>query len=228
MENARVLVIGGGIVGCSVLYHLAKLGWDGLVLVERAELTAGSTWHAAGNTPHFNTSLALSRMHKASVTLYQRLEAETGQAVGFVKCGSLRLASAIDRMDEYKRHQAKARYLGIPFEIVTPSDVKRLHPLATMGNLLGAAWTPDDGFCDPSSVTQALAAGARARGAAIHRQRRVTGLAPLPGGGWRVETDKGRIDAEIVVNAAGTWAREVGAMAGLDLPIVAMEHQHLL
>jgi dimethylglycine dehydrogenase len=227
-STARAVVIGGGIVGTSVLYHLAHAGWTDAVLVERAELAAGSTWHAAGNTPHFNTSLNLSRMHLASTALYQRLEAETGQAVGFHRTGSLRLASVPGRMDEYRRHRGKARAIGLPFEIVDPAEVRRLHPLAETAGLLGAAWNPADGHVDPSSVTRALAAGARARGALVYRHTRVVGLARTAGGEWRVETDRGAIVAEVVVIAAGTWAREVGRLCGLDLPIVPMEHQYLV
>ncbi|HZS32692.1 MAG TPA: FAD-dependent oxidoreductase [Methylomirabilota bacterium] len=226
--TARVVVIGGGIVGTSVLYHLARAGWREVVLLERAELASGSTWHAAGNTPHFNTSLALSRMHLASTELYARLEAETGQPVGFHRPGSLRLASVPDRMDEYRRHRGKARTIGLPFEVVGPEEVRRLHPLVEPRGLLGAAWNPADGHVDPSSVTRALARGAQARGARVERHSRVTALGRTPGGEWRVATEGGEIRAEAVVIAAGTWAREVGQLAGVDLPIVAMEHQYLV
>lgn len=226
--SARVVVIGGGIVGCSVLYHLAKRGWRELVLLERTELTAGSTWHAAGNTPHFSTSLNLSRIQHESTTLYQVLEAETGQAVQFHRTGSLRLASVPDRMDEYRFHAAKAKTIGLPFHVVGPKEIERLHPLITTDGVLGAAHNPEDGHVDPSSVTQALAAGARNRGAQVLRHTKVTGVAQLGDGRWRVTTDKGAITADIVVNAAGTWAREIGALSGLDLPIVAIEHQYLV
>jgi dimethylglycine dehydrogenase len=225
--HARVVVIGGGIVGCSVLYHLVKLGWTDIVLIERDELTAGSTWHAAGNTPHYNASLNLSRIHQESVALYQRLEAETGQNTGFHRTGSLRLASVADRMDEYRFHCAKARIIGLPFDIVGPREIATLHPLLDTSGLIGAAWNPDDGHLDPSSVTQALAKGARDGGGKIVRKARVTGL-DRAADEWDVVTDRGTVRAEIVVNAAGTWAREMGALAGLDLPIVAIEHQYLV
>ena len=175
-DTARVAVIGGGIVGASVLYHLARAGWTDAVLLERAELASGSTWHAAGNTPHFNTSLNLSRIHLASTELYQRLEAETGQAIGFHRPGSLRLASVPDRMDEYRRHRGKARTIGLPFEVVGPEEIRRLHPLVDTRGLLGAAWNPEDGHVDPTSVTRALVKGASDRGARVHRHTRVTGL----------------------------------------------------
>jgi dimethylglycine dehydrogenase len=227
-DTARVVVIGGGIAGASVLYHLARAGWTDTILLERRELASGSTWHAAGNTPHFNTSLNLSRIHLASTDLYQRLEAETGQAVGFHRPGSLRLASVPDRIDEYRRHRGKARTIGLPFEVIGPDEVRRLHPLVETRGLLGAVWNPEDGHVDPTSVTQALVQGARDRGARIRRQTRVTGLERTAGGEWRIVTTQGELRAEVVVNAAGTWAREVGALVGLDLPIVAMEHQYLV
>jgi len=227
-ETARVAVIGGGILGASLLYHLARAGWADAVLIERGELASGSTWHAAGNTPHFNTSLNLSRIHLASTDLYARLEAETGQAVGFHRPGSLRLASVPDRMDEYRRHRGKARTIGLPFEVIGPDEIGRLHPLVETRGLLGGVWNPEDGHVDPTSVTQALVKGARQRGARIHRHTRVTGLERTPGGEWRIVTNRGEFLTEVVVNAAGTWAREVGRLVGLDLPIVPMEHQYLV
>jgi dimethylglycine dehydrogenase len=227
-EAARAVVIGGGVVGASVLYHLTRAGWTDSVLLERAELASGSTWHAAGNTPHFNTSLNLSRIHLASTELYQRLEAETGQAVGFHRPGSLRLASVPDRLDEYWRHRGKARTIGLPFEVIGPDEIRRLHPLVDTHGVLGAAWNPEDGHVDPTSVTQALVKGGRDRGAQVRRHTRVTGLARTRGGEWRIVTDEGDLLAEVVVNAAGTWAREVGQLVGLDLPIVPMEHQYLV
>jgi dimethylglycine dehydrogenase len=227
-ETARVAVIGGGIMGASVLYHLARAGWTDAVLIERGELASGSTWHAAGNTPHFSTSLNLSRIHLASTELYQRLESETGQAVGFHRPGSLRLASVPDRMDEYRRHRGKARTIGLPFEVIGPDEIRRLHPLVDTRGLLGAVWNPEDGHVDPTSVTQALVKGARDRGARILRHTPVTGLERTERGEWRIVTSRGDILAEVVVNAAGTWAREIGRLVGLDLPIVPMEHQYLV
>ena len=215
-------------MGASLLYHLARAGWTDAVLLERGELAAGSTWHAAGNTPHFNTSLNLSRIHLASTNLYARLEAETGQSVGFHRPGSLRLASVPDRMDEYLRHRGKARTIGLPFEVIGPDEIRRLHPLANTRGILGAVWNPDDGHVDPTSVTQALAKGARDRGARVRRHTRVTGLERTRGGEWRIATSGGDLLAEVVVNAAGTWAREIGHLVGLDLPIVPMEHQYLV
>lgn len=227
-SQARVVVIGGGALGCSVLYHLVKLGWRDVVLVERAELTSGSTWRAAGNTPHYNGSLPMSRVHQYSVDLYQRLEAETGQSVGFHKCGSVRLANIPDRMDEFRFHRAKARYLDLPFELIGPDEIRRLHPLVQTEGILGAVWNPEDGYVDPSMLTNALAKGARAGGAQILRHNPVLAVHPRPSGDWEVETEEGTIVAEHVVNAAGVWAREVGFMVGLDLPIVSMQHQYVV
>lgn len=227
-SHARLVVIGGGIAGCSLLYHLAKLGWRGLVLLERNELTAGSTWHAAGNTPHFETSLNMSRIQKYSTELYRRLESETGQPTGFHKCGSIRLAQDRDRLDQFRHLEGQAKAIGLAFEVIGPNEIRSLHPLTELDGVIAGAWTPEDGYTDPSSTTQALARGARDLGAAVHRRTKVTALSQKTDGHWIVATDRGVIESEIVVNAAGTWAREVGAMAGLDLPIVSMEHQYLV
>ena len=227
-SHARVVVIGGGIFGCSLLYHLTKLGWSDVVLVEKGELTSGSTWHAAGNTPHFEASLNMTQVQMYSTDLYQRLEAETGQATGFHKSGSIRLATTRDRMDQFKQVRAQARYLDLPFEIIGPNEIKSLHPFLSLDDVVGGAYTPADGFVDPASVTQAMAKGARMGGAEIYRHTRVTGLAQKPNGEWEVTTDKGTITAEIVVNAAGAFAVEIGAMVGLSLPIIMVEHQYLV
>jgi dimethylglycine dehydrogenase len=226
--HARVVVIGGGAIGCSVLYHLVKCGWRDVVLLERAELTSGSTWRAAGNTPHFSTSMVMSRVHQYGVALYQRLEQETGQPVGFHKTGSLRLANVPDRMDEYRYHAAKARYLNLPFEIVGVDEIKKLHPLVNTEGILGAVWNPDDGYIDPSMLTHAYAQGARSGGAQIFRHTPVAAIAQRANGEWQLDTPQGSIVAEHVVNAAGVWARQVGFLAGLDLPIVAMQHQYVV
>lgn len=227
-SQARVVVIGGGALGCSTLYHLVKMGWRDVVLLERAELTSGSTWRAAGNTPHYNGSLVMSRIHQYSVSLYQRLEAETGQAVGFHKCGSVRLANVPDRMAEFRYHRAKARYLGLPFELIGPDEIRRLHPLVQTNGILGAVWNPEDGYVDPAMMTNALAKGARDGGAQIVRHNPVIAVRLRPSGDWEVETGAGTIVAEHVVNAAGVWARQVGGMVGLDLPIVSMQHQYVV
>src|SRR5262249_40934072 len=189
---------------------------------------AGSTWHDACTRPHSNTSQILSRIHLASTDLYGRLEEETGQAVGFHRPGSLRLASVPDRMDEYRRHRGKARTIGLPFEIIGPDEIRRLHPLVETRGLLGAVWNSDDGHVDPTSLTQALVKGARDRGARVRRHTRVTGLERTRGGEWRIRRTDGEPLGAAVVNAAGTWAREVGQLVGLELPIVPIEHQYLV
>lgn len=227
-SHARVVVIGGGVVGCSVLYHLAKKGWSDVALVEKNDLTAGSTWHAAGLLPLFNMSYSVGQIHKYSVDLYQTLEAETGQPVGFHKTGNLRLATNRERMDEYYKYCGTANTIGVPFEIVTPKEIAELWPLCNTEGLVGALYHPDDGHCAPADVTQALAAGARKRGAEIYRKTEVLGIAQKPNGEWRVTTDKGDIVAEHVVTATGSWARQVAALVGLDIPVIAVEHQYLV
>ncbi len=227
-SSARVVIVGGGIVGVSVAYHLTKLGWTEVVLVEKNELTAGSTWHAAGLLPLFNMSYAIGQLHKYSVDLYQTLEAETGQPVSFHKTGNLRLATNRERMDEYHRYCATANTIGVPFEIVDARRVKELWPLCETDGVVGALFHPQDGHVAPADVTQALAKAARARGAEIVRQTKVVGIQQKPSGEWLVRTDKGDIACEHVVTATGSWARQVAAMVGLDIPVIAVEHQYIV
>lgn len=226
--HARVVIVGGGIAGCSLLYHLTKRGWRDVVLIEKAELTAGSTWHAAGNTPHFETSLNMTRIHKYSTELYERLEAETGQATGFHKVGSIRTAQDKGRLDQFKHLAGQAKNIGLPFEILTPAEIKKLLPFVDLKGIIAGAHTPADGYVDPAGTTHAMAKGARDGGAEIYRHTKVTGMHLAPSGEWTVETDKGAIRCQILVNAAGTWARDVGKMIGLNLPIVSMEHQYMV
>jgi dimethylglycine dehydrogenase len=226
--HARVVVIGGGAVGCSLLYHLARRGWTDTVLLEKHELTAGSTWHAAGLCTQFNGSINVTSLLMYGVELFKRLEAETGQAVDFREVGSIRLATTRDRMDQYRDHAGLAKAVGLPYELIGREEIARRAPLVSLEGVLGGAWTPTDGYVDPSSVTHAMAKGARALGADIERQTPVLELRPLPGGEWDVVTERGTIRAGIVVNAAGIWGREVGELAGVTLPIVPMEHQYLI
>lgn len=226
--QARVVVIGGGVVGCSVLYHLAKLGWRDTLLLEKNELTAGSTWHAAGLCTQFNASLNVTRLLMYGVELYKQLEAETGQAVDFHEVGSIRLATVPERLDHYRDQRGLARIAGLPFEIIGPEELGRLCPIISLDGVLAGAWTPTDGYLDPSSVTQAMAKRARDLGAEIQRHTPVRGLHQLPNGEWDVITDAGTVRAEIVVNAGGMWGRDVGRLAGVDLPIVPMEHQYIV
>ena len=227
-SHARAVVIGGGIVGCSVLYHLAKLGWSDAVLVEKADLTHGSTWHAAGLLPLFNMSYAVGQLHKYSIDLYQRLEAETGQAVSFHQTGNLRLATNQARMDEYRKYCGTANTIGVPFEMIGPQEIAELWPLCETSGLVGALFHPHDGHVAPADVTQALAIGARAEGAEINRDTEVTAITGAANGEWTVRTTGGDIVCEVVVTATGAWAREVTAMVGLDLPAIPVEHQYLV
>ena len=226
--HARVVIVGGGVVGVSILYHLTKKGWTDAVLLEKMDLTHGSTWHAAGLLPLFNMSYSIGQLHKYSVDLYQQLEAETGQAVGFHKTGNLRLATNRDRMDEYYKYCGTANTIGVPFKVITPAEVKELWPLCNTEGLVGALYHPDDGHVAPADVTMALAKGARTRGGEIYRQTKVTGIEQKPNGEWLVKTDKGDIACEHVVTATGSWARQTAAMVGLDIPVIAVEHQYLV
>ena len=226
--QARVVVIGGGVVGVSVLYHLTKKGWSDVVLCERTELTAGSTWHAAGLLPLFNMSYCVGQLHKYSVDLYKRLPAETGQEVSFHVTGNLRLATNKQRMDEYHKYCGTANSIGVPFEIVGPKRVKELWPPCNIEGIVGALYHPHDGHIAPVDVTQALATGARNGGAEIYRNTPVTGIAQKPNGEWLVMTPKGDITCEHVVTATGNYARQTAAMVGLDLPVIPVQHQYIV
>jgi dimethylglycine dehydrogenase len=226
--HARVVVIGGGINGCSVLYHLTKLGWTDIVLVEKNELTSGSTWIAAGNVVQWAATRTNSRLHQYSIKLYQELEAETGQSTGWHTTGSLRLATNKDRFDEYRHILSKDHSLGLECYLVSPSEARKLFPFMNDDGLVGAMYHVHDGHCDPVGTTNALAIGARQLGAEIYRFNRVTNLSRSGGGEWIVHTEKGDITCEIVVNAAGLWADRIAAMVGVYLPIIPMEHHHLM
>jgi dimethylglycine dehydrogenase len=232
--HARVVVIGGGVVGVSTLYHLALKGWSDVVLLERAELTAGSTWHAAGLLPLFNMSYTVGQLHKYSVDLYKRLPAETGQDVSFHVTGNLRLATCRDRMDEYQKYCGTANTIGVPFKVISPDEVKELWPLIDLGDgvetpkIVGALYHPDDGHIAPADLTMALRKGARNRGAEINEQTEVTAVARRPSGEWLVTTNKGDIVAEHVVCATGNYARQTGRMFGINVPSIPVEHQYIV
>ena len=226
--HARVAVIGGGIVGCSVLYHLTRMGWTDVVLLERDELTAGSTWHAAGNCPNFSTSWNIMKLQSYSNRLYRRLPGEVGCAIDHRASGSIRLAHTRERMEEFRHVAGMANAQGLAFEVLSANQMRERHPFLGTHDLLGGLWDPDDGDIDPSQVTQALATGARTAGAEIYRRAPVTSIARTAAGEWRIETPADPITCEIVVNAAGYRGREVGRMVGLDLPAVSMEHQYLV
>ena len=227
-SHARVVVIGGGVVGCSALYHLTRLGWTDAVLLERDELTAGSTWHAAGNCPNFSTSWTLLKLQRYSTQLYARLAGEVGSDITRHRTGSIRLAHTADRVDEFRQVAAQARALGLGFELLTPAEIRARHPFLELDGIRAGLWDPDDGDIDPAQLTQAFAKGARDRGAEIFRQTRVTALRALTAGGWRIETSRGAIETEHVINAAGYRGGEVAAMAGEYLPIVSLSHQYLI
>ncbi len=226
--HARVVVIGGGVVGVSTLYHLAKKGVSDAVLVERKELTSGSTWHAAGLLPLFNMSYSVGQIHKYSVALYKTLEEETGQSVGFSVCSNIRLARTGDRLDEYRYYAGVARTIGVDVRWLTPDEVKEIWPLCNVDGIIGAIQHPQDGYIQPADLTQALARGARNRGAEIYRNTAVTGIEQKPNGEWLVKTDKGDITCEHVVSATGNFARQTGAMVGLDIPVIPVEHQFIV
>ena len=228
MKNrARVVVIGGGCVGVSTLYHLARKGWSDVVLLERHELTSGSTWHAAGLLPLFNMSYSVGQVHKYSVRFYRELEEETGMDTGFKQVGNIRLAMTEARMDEYRQYAAVAATIGVEVEFLTPEQVKEIWPLCVTDGLVGAIRHPQDGYIQPSDLTTALAKGARARGAEIYNKTTVTGI-ERRGDEWAVITDKGEILCEHVVSATGNYARQTGKMVGLDLPIIPVEHQYIV
>ncbi len=227
-ERASAVVIGGGVGGCAILYWLARLGWSDAVLVERADLTSGSTFHSAGLVGQLRSSLSLTKMMMESVQLYRTLEAEVGLETGWREVGSLRLASSEERLEEIARQAGWAKTFGLPLELVSPVEAQELFPPMSVDGVLGAAYLPTDGYVDPSQLTFALAEGARRRGAEINTQTRVTGIATHRGGVTGVQTDKGAIETEIVVNAGGMFAGELGALAGVTVPIVPMAHEYLV
>ena len=228
-SQARVVIVGGGIMGCGVAYHLAHEGWSDVVLLEKAELTSGSTWHAAGQITHSTSSFGLGKCVDYNIGLYAgALEAETGQSVTWHGCGSFRLAYTEDEMDWLRQTLSVGRALGFNIELVTPSRVRELHPFYNLEGVLGALHTPDDGHVDPSGVTQALVAGARALGAKIIRRCRATDIQRKPNGEWLVATEQGDIRCEHVVNAGGTYARQMGEWSGLQLPMTSMTHHYVV
>ena len=227
-SHARVVVIGGGVVGVSTLYHLAKKGWSDVALIERKELTSGSTWHAAGLLPLFNMSYSVGQIHKYSVAFYQQLQEETGMNVGFRKVSNIRLATTRDRMDEYRQYAGVASTIGIDVDFLTPEDVVKYWPLCNPEGLIGAIRHPEDGYIQPADLTQALARGARDHGAEIYRNTTVTAISRTASGEWKVTTDQGEITCEHIVSATGNFARKTGQMVGLGIPVIPVEHQYIV
>jgi dimethylglycine dehydrogenase len=220
--QAQVVVIGGGVVGCSVLYHLTKLGWQDVVLLERAELTAGSTWHAAGGMHTLNGDPNVAALQHYTINLYRQIEQESGVSCGIHQTGCLYLAVTDQQIEFFQTERAKARHLGLALDFISLEEAKRLNPLIQTDDYRAAMFDPNDGHVDPSGVTQAYAQAARLGGAEIYRHTPVTQLTQLAEGEWLVGTPKGDIRTQYVVNAAGLWAREVGRLMGVDLPMVPM------
>ncbi len=226
--QARAVVIGGGVVGASVLYHLTKAGWKDVLLIERGELTCGSTWHAAGGMHTINGDPNVAKLQQYTIKLYKEIEHISGQSCGMHVTGGIMLAGTRERMDWLKMAQARGRYLGMELEVISVDEAARLFPLMNKEHFVGALLDPIEGHVDPYGVTQAYAKAAQLGGAQIVRHTRVTDLKPRRDGTWDVLTEQGNVHAEHVVNAGGLWAREVGRMVGLELPILAMEHQYLI
>ena len=226
--TAQAVVVGGGVVGCSVLFHLAKLGWRDVVLVERSELTSGSTWHAAGGFHTLNGDPNVAKLQAYTIELYKEIEELSGQPCGLHLPGGLMTAGTPERLDFLRVAHAKGRYLGMQTELIGPDEAAEMMPLLDKRHIMGALFDPLEGHLDPAGVTHAYAKSSRHYGAEIYRQNRVVELAQQPDASWDVVTEQGTIRAEHVVNAGGLWAREVGRMVGLELPVLAMEHMYIL
>ena len=227
-SHARAVVIGGGVVGVATLYHLARKGWSDVMLIERKELTSGSTWHAAGLLPLFNMSYSVGQIHKYSVNFYKGLGEELGEDIGLRQVSNIRLAMTQDRMDEYHQYAGVAQTIGVDVEFLTPDQVKEHWPLCVTDGLIGAIRHPIDGYIQPAELTQAMARLARAGGAEINRSTTVTGIEQQTNGEWLIKTDKGDVQCEHVISATGNFARQTGAMVGLDVPVIPVEHQYIV
>ncbi|MBY6042811.1 GcvT family protein [Phaeobacter italicus] len=226
--TTRVAVIGGGVVGCSVLYHLTKLGWSDVMLIERSELTSGSTWHAAGGFHTLNGDTNMAALQGYTIKLYRELEEITGMSCGLHHVGGVTLAEDQERFDMLKAERAKHRFMGLETEIVSPEDIAKIAPVTNIDGIVGGLYDPLDGHLDPSGTTHAYAKAARMGGATIETHCKVLETNQRPDGSWDVVTNKGTVHAEHIVNAGGLWAREVGAMAGVYFPLHPMEHQYIV
>ena len=227
-ERAQVVIIGGGVGGCSIAYHLTQMGWKDVIILERHELTSGSTWHSAGLVGQMRSDANLTRMMHYSTELYGRLKAETGQDTSWREVGGIRLASSADRMQEIKRLVGMARSFGVEMHLISPREAQERFPLMSLDGVVGAAFTPSDGIIDPTGLTNALATGAKSRGARIFTHTNVEKITLKHGRVHEVVTDRGTIQTETVVNASGLWGREVGKLVGLNLPVVPMAHLYLM
>ncbi len=228
LTHAKVVVIGGGVVGCSILFHLAKFGWKDVVLLERDELTSGSSWHAAGQIHTISSDPNISRFQGYTIDLYKEIEETSGHSVGLHMTGGFYLASNKTWYDYLKCERSKARYMGLHQEFISPEEVARRHPLIDPKHYLAALWDDQDGDLDPSGATYAFAKAAKVHGAQYFTHTPVTETTQRADGSWEVITPKGTINAEMIVNCGGLWAREVGKMQGLNIPVQPMEHHYLL
>jgi glycine cleavage system aminomethyltransferase T/glycine/D-amino acid oxidase-like deaminating enzyme len=226
--RARVVIVGGGVIGCSVAYHLSKLGWSDVVLLERKQLTSGTTWHAAGLIGQLRQSINMTKLARYTAELYRGLEAETGQATGYRQCGSISLATTPDRLEELKRNASMAKTFGLPVHVVSPSEIRSLYPLANLDDVLGGIHIPSDGYGNAVDITQALAKGARSRGAKIFQDLKVTAIRHDGKRVTGVDTAQGRIDADYVVLCGGMWTRNLAASVGVTVPLHACEHYYVL
>ena len=226
--HAKVVIIGGGVVGCSILFHLAKFGWKDVVLLERSELTSGSSWHAAGQIHTLSSDPNISRLQGYTIKLYKEIEEISGQSVGLHSTGGFYLASTPERLDYLKRERSKARYMGLDQEFISLEDVAKMHPLIEPKHYLGALYDPLDGDLDPSGTVYAFAKAAKHHGAQYHTHTEVLETQQRTDGSWDVITAQGNINAEMIVNCGGLWAREVGHLSGVDLPVQPMEHQYII
>ena len=227
-SHAKVVVIGGGVVGCSILFHLAKFGWKDAVLLERDELTSGSSWHAAGGIHTISSDPNISRLQSYTINLYKEIEELSGQSVGLHQTGGFYAASTKEWYDYLKGERSKARYMGLDQEFISPKELAERHPLIDPDHYHAVLWDAQDGHLDPSGTTYAFAKAAKAHGAQYFTHCGATDMTQRPDGSWDIVTPKGTINAEHVVNCGGLWAREVGHMAGIHLPVQPMEHHYLI
>ncbi len=227
-DRSQVVVIGGGVVGCSIAYHLSRRGVTDVLLLERKSLTHGSTWHAAGLVGQLRSSSNLTQLMRQSVRTYQTLEADTGYPTGWHGVGSLRLASSPQRWEELKRMATAGRSFGFDVELVSPQEAQALFPLIDVSGVYGATWVPSDGYADPSQLTHSFATGARAAGVRIEQGCRVTGVERHGRRVTAVRTDQGRVECDTLVNATGMWGAETARLAGVDVAVSAVEHQYVV
>ena len=226
--RARVVIVGGGVIGCSIAYHLGKLGWSDVVLLERKQLTSGTTWHAAGLVGQLRQSINMTQLARYTSELYRGLEAETGQATGYRQCGSISLATTAARMEELRRNASMAKVFGLRVDVVDRDEIHALYPIAELADVIGGIHIPSDGYANAVDITQALAKGARNRGVAIHQNVKVTRIHHDGRRVTGVETEAGRIDAQTVVLCGGLWTRDLAASIGVTVPLQACEHYYAL